>query len=328
MLRRFLFAVALAALVTVAAVSAPSQGAAPQAQPLPTTDVLVGRLDFARESYLGGSVAAARQILFEVLTLVREARRAQEARPAVVAKGELPRAGRDVEMPGVLRRREPEYPIEAAKRGITGYVVIEFVIAKSGEVRNARVAHSMPELDAEALTAIKGTQFDRARGQNATDIAATMAFAFELRTETPPTDEMDLARFYVQRADYASAETPISRAIVTLARALSCEAMKSEIGNRPRPSGGAPVRQPEKIKDVTPNYPAAAQSAKVSGSVGIEGVVGPNGRLDCLRVVKSIPLLDQAALDAVSQWEYTPAILPSGEAIPMVVIVESNFTLK
>lgn len=328
MLRRFLFAVALAGLVTVAAVSAPSQGAAPQAQPLPTTDVLVGRLDFARESYLGGSLAAARQTLFEVLTLVREARRAQEARPAILAKGQMPRAGRDVEMPGLLRRREPVYPIEAAKRGITGYVAVEFVIAKSGEVRNARVAHSVPELDAEALSAIKGSQFDRALTPNARDIAATMAFAFELRTETPPTDEMDLARFYVQRADYASAETPISRAIATLARALSCEALKLEIDNRPRPPGGAPVKQAEKIKDVTPEYPAAAQSAKVSGAVGIEAVVGPNGRLDCLRVVKSIPLLDQAALDAVSKWEYTPALLPSGEAIPVVVVVESSFTLK
>ena len=43
------------------------------------------------------------------------------------------------------------------------------------------------------------------------------------------------------------------------------------------------------------------------------------------KVVHSIPLLDQAALDAVRQWEYTPTLL-NGVPVPVLVTVTINFT--
>jgi hypothetical protein len=45
------------------------------------------------------------------------------------------------------------------------------------------------------------------------------------------------------------------------------------------------------------------------------------------RVLRSIPLLDQAAIDAVKQWEYTPTLL-NGSAVPVVMTVTVNFTLR
>jgi protein TonB len=329
--RRFAFGVVLAVVVAVAAaaaaLTASSQGTAPQTQPIPSIDVLLGRLDLVREYYLGGNLAAARQELSEVLTLVREARRAEEAQPAPRAKGRLPRAGRDVEMPGLLHRREPEYPIEAAKNAVTGYVVVDFVIAKSGEVRDARIAHSVPELDRAALAAVREWRFARLRPRDATGMTATTVLTFELRSEAPPTDELDLARCFVERADYASAETPISRAIATLARAVSCATTRASLGDRKGQAVNGKVQPPEKTRDVKPVYPAAAMKAKVMGSVTIEGVMGTNGRLDCLRVLKSIPLLDQAAFDAVSQWEFKPALL-AGEPVPVIITVQTTFSLK
>ena len=87
---------------------------------------------------------------------------------------------------------------------------------------------------------------------------------------------------------------------------------------------GGQVRQPTKIKDVKPVYPAIAQSARVSGVVMIEATIGEDGKVTDAKVVRSIPVLDQAALDAVRQWEYTPTLL-NGVPVPVVVTVTINF---
>jgi protein TonB len=45
------------------------------------------------------------------------------------------------------------------------------------------------------------------------------------------------------------------------------------------------------------------------------------------RVLRSIPLLDQAALDAVNQWEFTPTLL-NGVPVPVIMTVTVQFTLS
>ncbi len=88
---------------------------------------------------------------------------------------------------------------------------------------------------------------------------------------------------------------------------------------------GGRIMPPRKIKDVQPVYPALAQSARVGGEVTIEATIGADGKVIDATVVRSIPLLDQAALDAVRQWEYLPTIL-NGEPVPVLVTVTINFT--
>jgi TonB family protein len=88
---------------------------------------------------------------------------------------------------------------------------------------------------------------------------------------------------------------------------------------------GGQIKAPDKIKDVKPVYPAIAKSARVAGVVTIEATIGPDGKVMDAKVVHSIPLLDQAALDAVRQWEYTPTLL-NGVPVPVVVTVTINFT--
>jgi protein TonB len=90
--------------------------------------------------------------------------------------------------------------------------------------------------------------------------------------------------------------------------------------------GGA-IKQPNKIKDVRPVYPPIAQSARVSGVVIIEATIGPDGRVKDAKVLRSIPLLDQAALDAVKQWQFTPTLL-NGVPVPVIMTVTVNFTLQ
>jgi protein TonB len=87
---------------------------------------------------------------------------------------------------------------------------------------------------------------------------------------------------------------------------------------------GGKIKAPTKIKDVQPVYPAAAQSARVQGAVIIEATIGPDGKVIDAKVVRSVPMLDQAALEAVQQWEYTPTLL-NGVPVPVVITVTINF---
>ena len=90
--------------------------------------------------------------------------------------------------------------------------------------------------------------------------------------------------------------------------------------------GGA-IKPPVKTKNVNPQYPSIAQSARVQGVVIIEATISPQGRVQDARVLRSIPLLDSAALDAVRQWELTPTLL-NGVPVPVIMTVTVNFTLS
>ena len=90
---------------------------------------------------------------------------------------------------------------------------------------------------------------------------------------------------------------------------------------------GGQIKAPVRVKNVNPVYPSIAQSARVQGVVIIEATIGPDGRVTDTKVLRSIPLLDQAAVDAVKQWTYTPTLL-NGVPVPVIMTVTVNFTLK
>ena len=87
------------------------------------------------------------------------------------------------------------------------------------------------------------------------------------------------------------------------------------------------IREPVKIHDVLPVYPAIAQSARVQGWVILEAVIDERGHVSRTRVMKHVPLLDDAAESAVKQWVFTPTML-NGQAIPVVMTVTVQFRLE
>jgi protein TonB len=95
---------------------------------------------------------------------------------------------------------------------------------------------------------------------------------------------------------------------------------------KPLPVGGR-IKEPTKIRHVPPVYPVMAQQARVEGIVIIEATIGTDGRVKEARVLRSKPLLDQAALDAVRQWQFTPTTL-NGVPVPVIMTVTVNFTLR
>ena len=89
---------------------------------------------------------------------------------------------------------------------------------------------------------------------------------------------------------------------------------------------GGDIRPPTKIKDVARKYPDIAKQARVKGIVILEAIIDPTGNVTNVRVLRSIPLLDQSAIDAVRQWKYEPTLL-NGVPVPIVMTVTVNFTL-
>ena len=87
--------------------------------------------------------------------------------------------------------------------------------------------------------------------------------------------------------------------------------------------GGA-IKAPALIKRVDPTYPDVARLAKVSGMVILEAVVGKTGLVESVQVLRSVKFFDQAAIDAVRQWEYSPLVL-NGIPTPFVLTVTLNF---
>jgi protein TonB len=84
---------------------------------------------------------------------------------------------------------------------------------------------------------------------------------------------------------------------------------------------------PAKTKHVAPVYPPIAQSARVQGVVITELVIGEDGKVQDARILRSIPLLDQAAIDAVRQWEFMPTLL-NGSPVPVLMTATVQFTLQ
>jgi TonB family protein len=90
---------------------------------------------------------------------------------------------------------------------------------------------------------------------------------------------------------------------------------------------GGEIKTPWKTRDVKPVFPAEAQANKVQGVVIIECVLGADGKVLATRVLRSIPMLDEAALSAVRQWEFTPTLV-DGTPTAVMMTVTVNFTLQ
>jgi periplasmic protein TonB len=87
------------------------------------------------------------------------------------------------------------------------------------------------------------------------------------------------------------------------------------------------VAEANLIHDVAPQYPPEAGRARVEGTVVLMAVIGKDGSVQDVRVESGLPLLAQAAIDAVKQWRYRPYLL-NGEPVEVDSRITINFTLS
>jgi TonB family protein len=87
------------------------------------------------------------------------------------------------------------------------------------------------------------------------------------------------------------------------------------------------IAEPRRTRHVNPVYPKAAIQSRVQGAVVLECTISPAGQVVEVRTLKGVPLLTEAAIEAVRQWEYTPTLL-DGVAVPVIMTVTVNFELS
>lgn len=193
--------------------------------------------------------------------------------------------------PKVIRDVKPQYPPDAMRAGIEGSVEIEVTIGDDGKVTSSRVIQS------------SNSVFDQAA------LTAANQWLFSKPTEGPVVRTIELT--FALRSTRRNAEATTG----LYGGEVSPDALRI----------GGNIRAPKKIRHVAPVYPDVARQANVRGMVIVEIVVDREGRVTDARVLRSIPLLDAAAVDAVMQWTFTPTLL-NGNPVPVIMTVTVNFT--
>src|SRR5262245_12849381 len=176
---------------------------------------------------------------------------------------------------------------------------------------------------------------------------ASLAYA-----QTPPTENdlrariarqpndagpyIELAKIYADQRRYDEAIPLLQRAIIMMQRAqalivqprggLTAAPPAATAGQQAPLRVGGDIREPKKIKHVAPVYPDDALAARVQGVVILEVIIDTNGDVSDAKVLRSVPMLDQAAVDAVRQWRFTPTLL-NNAPVAVIMTVTVNFTL-
>ena len=119
-------------------------------------------------------------------------------------------------------------------------------------------------------------------------------------------------------------------AVAMNARAVAIQrADMPQAATAPDPSGpmriGGSIKEPRKIRHVPPIFPADAVAAGVEGTVVLTAVLGKDGAVKDVAVVTGVPVLNDAALNAVRLWVFTPTLL-NGVPVEVAMTVTVNFT--
>lgn len=274
---------------------------------------------------------------------------------ALAAAQELPRDARDLRQiagafpqsePGPLERRArpitpenpiprrthlvgPPYPPEAAAVNARAAVTLRVTLNELGRVGEVRTM-GVPLLG--SVTPGSPTD-DRA---NQTALMALVRSARDAVAQwiyEPPADGPIAFDVVIAFSADGNGEVLVHGIVRNPEPPVAPPAMGEPVAAGPAPPWadgavrvGGGIRPPTKTKHVAPAYPREAQEAGVTGVVILEARIEADGRVVNARVLRSIPQLDQAALDAVKQWEFTPTLL-NGVPTPVMMTITIQFSL-
>jgi len=205
----------------------------------------------------------------------------------------VPRPGAGISNPIPIQKPSPKYTTGAMINRVQGSVDLEAIVRADGTVGDVRVIRSLDRtfgMDQEAIKTAKAWRFEPARDANGVATPVVVIIGFDLRMRDPPDVSADSAPMKVTG--------PRGDAIVPPRRA----------------SGKAPA------------YPEAARQKRVQGTVVVEAYTNLDGEVVYSHVKKSVPALDQAALDAVRAWRYTRTLL-NREYTETLVTAKIQFVL-
>jgi TonB family protein len=230
-----------------------------------------------------------------------------------------------------------DYPAEAEAIGLRGAVVVRLTLDESGRIAETRIfGYSISVGDKGRvsmhystldLTHMGGKGF-AAAGVSTEQSRAALGRMFEAALRA------------VRQWQYAPpAEGPIAFSVPVPVGPQQAAAIPPP-PPPPPPGGtaawqssdgalrvGGEIKAPTKLHHVSPAYPPDAQAARVQGVVIIEARIESDGSVSETKILRSIPMLDDAAVDAVRQWRFTPTLL-NGVPVPVVMTTTVNFTMQ
>ena len=120
-------------------------------------------------------------------------------------------------------------------------------------------------------------------------------------------------------------------ALTLLAMLAMCAAVWAQTGGA---KGAEPklqkkdVTEPVVIEKVAPKYPEEARKEKIQGVVTLEAFIEKDGTVgEVTSVTEGDPRLVKAAIEAVKQWKFKPAVTKSGQAVKVKTTLTINFKL-
>jgi TonB family protein len=259
------------------------------------------------------------------------------------------RVGGGIREPRKIHDVRPVYPEAARAAAISGVVILEATIDPEGMPVNIKVLRSIPDLDQAAINAVREGRYQPTL-LNGIPVAVVMTVTvnFTLQPSQSSLQVLEARYATLRREAQELAKTPeevearrrelqlqlavLERQIQQLAAARADAAGAPASARSPestaadggvRRVGGA-IREPRKVRDVRPVYPKIAQDSNVSGVVILETVVSAEGNVTDVRILRSIPMLDSAAIEAVRQWQYEPPLL-NGVPTAVRMTVTVNF---
>jgi len=238
--------------------------------------------------------------------------------------GRVVRAGGPdrIKPPKLVREVQPVYPEAARKAGVQGVVIMEATTDTYGRVAAVKVLRSIPLLDQAAMDALKQWVYEpMVIDGKPQPVVFTMTMKFNLDDKKKPQVEGGVTVGVaggVQGGVEGGIEGGVQGGVV------GAMDIKQFEGDAVR--AGGKIQPPKLVKTVKPVYPKIAKQAHVEGSVILEAKADEQGNVVETRVLRSIPLLDQAAIDAVRQWKYEPMVI-DGKPHQAVFTVTVRFTL-
>jgi protein TonB len=212
----------------------------------------------------------------------------------------------DIKPPKLIKKVDPIYPEEARKEGISGVVILEVTTDEFGEVKSTEILRSVPALDQAAIDAVEQWIYEPMIIEGKPkSVAFTVTVRFRLNGK--------------ERKILKEPETEQKKATAAkIRKILEDESAVRIEGDQEKPN---------LIKKVDPIYPEEARKEGIKGKVLLEVTTDTVGRVDKIKILKSIPGLDEAAVDAVKQWVYEPYIIdgkPKGAIFTVTVQFHLN----
>jgi TonB family protein len=238
-------------------------------------------------------------------------------------------------IPRRVNQQDAEYPAEAQMIGARGQVALMITLDEIGRVVEARrislrvstsepsatIAFSMPNAGEQKFVLNNDIDFSNKMKAAAEAFETASIRAVEQWRYDPPAAA---PISFVVSFTFSPTGTSAAQGSLAMSGGRGGGAASSmQAGDAVRVGGT--IATPTKIVHVDPIYPAIALQAKVRGVVIAEVRIGTDGSVEDAKVLRSIPLLDEAALDAVRQWRFTPTLL-NGQAVPVMMTVTVNFT--